>query len=133
VASHTPELLLTTGQAAELIGRSPYAIRNALRSGALQSAERTDQGQHRLRPTDVLAWDRSHPAKAMPLRRPWEQTAIALNTLGGEASAEELAVYLHLHTGNVRKHLLVLEADGRAERHADGQWGLIVRSRVGAA
>jgi hypothetical protein len=128
----TPELLLTTAQAAELIGRSPGAVRWAIKSGELPSAARTPTGQHRVRPTDVLLWAKRHPARLTQLRNTWEQTAVALATLG-QASADELGAYLGLHPGNARKHLLILAAQGRAQRLPDGQWVPVTESHVGAA
>jgi hypothetical protein len=129
----TVELLLTTNQAADLAGRSAYAVRSAIKFGRLRTAGKTEDGHHRLRPTDVLAWHRAHPPKAMPFRQPWEQTAVAITTLGGSATAEELAAYLGKHAGNVRKHLTILAAQGRAERCTDGQWVLTQTAHVGAA
>jgi excisionase family DNA binding protein len=38
------------------------------------------------------------------------------------ASAAELAPLLHLHEGNVRKHLRLLEAVGVVARRPDGEW-----------
>jgi hypothetical protein len=50
-------------------------------------------------------WDRTHPRQIMPTRRPGEQTALAVAELE-IATADELAAYVGLHGGNVRKHLL---------------------------
>ncbi len=41
-----------------------------------------------------------------------------------EATAEELAVGIRLHPGNVRKHLVILESAGFAEREDSGFWRL---------
>jgi hypothetical protein len=129
----TTELLITTNQAADLAGRSAFAVRSAIKTGRLRTAGKTEDGHHRLRPTDVLAWDRAHPPRAMPFKHPWEQTADAITTLGGSATAEELGAYLDKHPGNVRKHLTILAAQDRARRRDDGQWVLTAEAHVGAA
>ena len=41
-----------------------------------------------------------------------------------EGTADELAVGVGLHPGNVRKHLVILEAAGIAEREDSGFWRL---------
>lgn len=113
--------LLTTTEAAELVGRTQAVVRTAICQGKLPAAGRTRLGHHLLRREDVLEWVRRHPTyRPHPANR-WDKTASALAELG-PATVEELGAYLSLHPGNVRKHLLILSAQGRAERRPDGQW-----------
>ncbi len=46
-----------------------------------------------------------------------------------EATAEELAVGVALHPGNVRKHLVILATAGIAERDDEGLWRLTAAGR----
>ncbi len=46
-----------------------------------------------------------------------------------EATADELAVGVGLHPGNVRKHLVILEAAGAAERDDSALWRLTEAGR----
>jgi len=46
-----------------------------------------------------------------------------------EATADELAVGIDLHPGNVRKHLVILEAAGVADRDDEGFWRLTQAGR----
>ncbi len=46
-----------------------------------------------------------------------------------EGTADELAVGIGLHPGNVRKHLVILEAAGVAERDDSGFWRLTEAGR----
>jgi DNA-binding transcriptional ArsR family regulator len=45
------------------------------------------------------------------------------------ATADELAVGISLHPGNVRKHLVILAAAGVAERDHEGLWRLTAAGR----
>jgi DNA-binding transcriptional ArsR family regulator len=126
------EELITTAQAGRLVGRTEGAIRAAIRFGQLTPAARTDQGHHRLRAEDVRAWDASHRRLDRPSARTWERTAQALAELEA-ATADEIGAYLSLNPGNVRKHLLILESQGRVQRHKDGQWTLTGQAQPGAA
>lgn len=117
------ERLLTTTEAAELVGRTQAVVRTAICQGKLPAAGRTRLGHHLLRYEDVLDWVQRYPTyRPHPANR-WNNTAAALSELG-PATVEELGAYLSLHPGNVRKHLLILAAQGRAQREADGQWVL---------
>ncbi len=125
------EELVSTREAARLIGRSPGAVRRAVGNGTLPSAGRTELGALLLRVSDVRAWHATHKQCRRGSPQPWNATADALNALGG-ATAEEVAGYLGIHVGNARKHLVILQAQGRAERASDGQWTTSSRT-VGAA
>jgi len=46
-----------------------------------------------------------------------------------EATADELAIGVGLHPGNVRKHLVILEAAGVAERDDQAYWRLTEEGR----
>ena len=114
-----------------LTGRSPTTLRWAVSAGTLSAAGRAELGGLLLRTSDVLEWHKSHRQYTRVRSKPWNTTADGLAVLGG-ATAEELAAYLDIHPGNARKHLLILQAQGRAERGADGQWSLLP-STAGAA
>lgn len=43
------------------------------------------------------------------------------------ASASELAPFLKVHEGNIRKHLRLMERAGVVRREADGQWFLTAK------
>lgn len=124
--------LLTTTEAAELVGRTQAVIRTAICQGKLPAAGRTPLGHHLLRQSDVLDWVRRHPTYRPHPGNRWNNTAAALGELG-PATVEELGAFLSLHPGNVRKHLLILAAQGRAERRPDGQWVLTDQSDTSGA
>jgi DNA-directed RNA polymerase specialized sigma24 family protein len=132
VVAHLVDEVITTTEAAKLTGRTVGAVRQAARRGVLPSVGKNPDGFHQLRRSDVLVWDRTHRRQTMPTRRPWERTAQAVAELE-VATTDELAAYVGLHVGNVRKHLLILRAQGRAERRDDGQWVLTADAHAGAA
>lgn len=95
-------------------------------------AATTSHGHYRLDRDAVLAWAAANPFKAPNPRHAWVATAKALETLG-PATADEIAAYRGIHPGNIRKHLLILAAQGAVERGADGQWSLTALQAAGAA
>lgn len=111
--------LLTSRQAAELVGRSPDAVKGAVRSGALR-ASRLD-GFWRFTPKDVVAWDATAPRNPNVRKRAHERSAELLAEYGS-VSPYELSKLQGVHVGNARKYLAVLAAEGRAHRHDDGEW-----------
>jgi len=123
--------VITTTEASRLTGRSPSAIRNAVSQRELASVGHTELGRLLLRTSDVLEWHKSRRRCQRAPSKPWNLTADGLGVLGA-ATSEELAAYVGIHPGNARKHLLILQAQGRAERGADGQWSLLP-STAGAA
>lgn len=118
------EELLSTTEAAALTGRNMSVIRHAIWAGRLPAAGRTSLGRPLVRRDDLLAWDKRALRKPQKKgKEPWLKTAKALGVLGS-ATAGELAGYLSIHPGNVRKHLLILEAQEQVQRGKDGQWSL---------
>jgi excisionase family DNA binding protein len=112
--------LLTTRQAAELVGRSLDSVKRALNFGTL-TGRRVD-GFWRVRREDVLAWDATacrHPSRTS--KRAYDRAAEVLGEYGS-VTADELAQLLMVHVGNARKHLAILGNQGRAHRHDDGEW-----------
>lgn len=115
------EDLITTTEAAQLINRSPNAVRTLVQHGRLRYVGLNEQRRPLLSKASVLAWYATHPAKPGKTRRPWLDTLGALRGLG-PATSDELAAYLGLHPGNVRKHLRILAETRDAIRLSDGQW-----------
>lgn len=127
------ETLLNTTEAAALTGRSMAAVRNAIMRGLLPVVDRTSLGRPLVRQSDVMVWDKRSIRPRRKDTKPWLRVADALGVLGF-ASAEELATCLGIHPGNVRKYLLILEAQQQAKRGNDGQWSLTLpSSATGAA
>jgi len=115
------------------VGCGDWVLRHAIQTGALR-ARRSETGIFLVRVEDLHKWRATHPSRPrFGGRRPtWHDTGEALATLG-KATPGEIADYRgDIHPGNVRKHLLILEARGRAVRHPDGEWS-IVSSSAGAA
>lgn len=113
--------LITTTEAGQLTDRSPNAIRTLVHEGELRYVAFNKQRRPLLSKTSVLEWYVTHPAKPGKARQPWLNTLDALRCLG-PASADELAAYLGLHPGNVRKHLRILAETRDVTRLSDGQW-----------
>ena len=128
------EKLLNTTEAAAITARHMGTTRTAILQGQLPVADRTSLGRPLIRRSDLLAWDkRALRRRRQKEKKPWLKAAKALGVLGS-ATAEELAGYLSIHPGNVRKHLLILEAQGQVQRGKDGQWSLTrPTSATGAA
>jgi hypothetical protein len=112
-------ILLTSRQAAELVGRSPDAVKAAARERSLRG-QRVD-GFWRFTAEDVVAWDASAPRKPRATKRAHERSA-ALLAEYGSVTPYELATLQGIHPGNARKYLAVLAIEGRAHRHDDGEW-----------
>jgi broad specificity phosphatase PhoE len=118
-ATDTSELL-TTRQAAELVGRSLDSVKRALNFGTLNG--RREDGFWRIRPEDVLAWDaRACRQPSRTSKRAYDRAAEVLGEYGS-VTPDELAQLLMIHAGNARKHLAILGNQRRAHRHDDGEW-----------
>ena len=104
----------------------------AILTRGMPVAATTRHGHHRLDRDTVLAWAAEHPFKAPNPRHAWLGTAQALEDLG-PATADEIAAYRDIHAGNIRKHLLILAAQGAVERGPDGQWSLTAEQTAGVA
>lgn len=115
------EEILTTTEAAKLVGVSPGSIRVALHHGRLAGSK--CDGVWLVSRRDVQAWHARvrHVRRAAPPS--WEKTA-SLIAEYGSASAEELAGLAKIHIGNVRKHLAILANRGKIQQRPDGQWVL---------
>ena len=112
--------LLTTRQAAELVGRSLDSVKRALNFGTLIG--RREDGFWRVRREDVLAWDaRACRQPSRTSKRAYDRAAETLDEYGS-VTPDELAQLLMIHVGNARKHLAILSNQGRAHRHDDGVW-----------
>jgi hypothetical protein len=111
--------LLTTRQAAELVGRTPETVKNAVRTGYLPG--RQIDGFWRLKAADVLAWDARAPRYRNVKKRAHERSAELLAEYGS-LTPYELSTFQGVHVGNARKYLCLLAVEGRAHRHGDGEW-----------
>lgn len=111
--------LLTSRQAAELVGRSPDAVKAAAREQSLRG--RHIDGFWRFTPEDVVAWDATATRKPRATRRAHERSAELLAEYGS-VTPYELATFQGIHVGNARKYLALLAIEGRAHRHDDGEW-----------
>lgn len=120
------EQLLSTTQAAQLVGRAPSSIRDACISGALH-ASKDARAAWWVREEDLLAWDSRARRRHLKPRLPQPRTDEVVMLLAdwGAGTPEEVAAALGVHVGNARKYLAVLAGQGRARRLEDGQWGLI--------
>ena len=101
------EELLTTTEAAQLTGRSVDAVRAAIYANLLPRFTRNEFGRPLVRRQDLLEWASRRPPTTRDPHDCYERTWEALAEIG-PASADELATYLGLHAGNVRKHLVVI-------------------------
>jgi hypothetical protein len=110
--------MLTTRQAAELVGRSPAAVKHVLNRGLIPG-EHVD-GFWRVRREDVVAWD-SRTRRRNAKKRAYERSAELLAEYGS-LTADELSKFQGVHVGNARKYLCLLAVEGRAHRHDDGEW-----------
>ena len=116
---------------AERLGVHRATVNDMVRSGRLPAHR---SGAHwMVWPSDLEAFAATYvrPSNA-PSRRPaalpetWPEIQKLLMEFES-ASAGELAPFLLLHEGNVRKHLRLLEVAGVVRRGADGQWRLVAR------
>jgi Helix-turn-helix domain len=112
--------LLTTRQAAELVGRQPDSVKRALNHGLIPG--RRIDGFWRVRREDVLAWDARASRYSYPNRKRGYDRAAEMLAEYGSVTPAELAELLMVHVGNARKHLAILGNQGRAHRHDDGEW-----------
>ncbi len=111
--------LLTTRQAAELVGRSPDTVKWSLISGGLPGVH--VDGFWRVRREDVLAWDARTERRARRKTRAHDRAAEVLAEYGS-VTPYELSKFQGIHVGNARKYLALLAIEGRAHRHDDGEW-----------
>jgi excisionase family DNA binding protein len=111
--------LLTTRQAAELVGRSPDTVKRSLRLGGLPGVH--VDGFWRVRREDVLAWDARAQRRTSHRKRAHDRAAEVLAEYGS-VTPYELATFQGIHVGNARKYLALLAIEGRAHRHDDGEW-----------
>jgi len=112
--------LLTTRQAAELVGRQPDSVKRALNHGVIPG--RRIDGFWHVRREDVLAWDaRACRQPSRTSKRAYDRAAELLGEYGS-VTPDELAQLLMIHVGNARKHLAILGNQARAHRHDDGEW-----------
>jgi hypothetical protein len=117
LTADAPELL-TTRQAAELVGRSPAAVKQVLNKGTIPGKH--VDGFWRVHRDDVLAWDARTRRKNVK-KRAYERSAELLAEYES-LTADELSKFQGVHVGNARKYLCLLAVEGRAHRHDDGEW-----------
>lgn len=129
-SADTEVQLLTTTQAAQLVGVTQGAVRIAILQGRLMGAKAG--GVWYVERQELLDWRQRTPPVTPRTRQPWERVASVLVEYG-TATADELAQLCELHPGNVRKHLAILSKQGRVHRLPDGQWTLTASERQGAA
>ena len=124
--------MLTTTQAAKLVGRRDNTLRVAIYAGTLP-AERQQDHTWLLRAGDVRAWSASAPRYRFKPKLPVPRTDEVASLLEeyGSVTSEEVAKFLQVHPGNARKYLALLGLEGRAERRPDGQWALCGRQDGG--
>jgi excisionase family DNA binding protein len=120
--------VLTTPQAAALVGRHESSLKHALADGKLPGV-RTFAGWQ-IRREDVMAWDQQARRYRRGRAATWNHAADML-AAHGPATAAEIADLLGIHAGNARKHLAILAKKGRARRGPDGQWALTNPNEVG--
>jgi hypothetical protein len=113
--------LLSTPQAATLVGRHESSLKHALADGKLAGV-RTFAGW-RIRREDVIAWDRHARRFPRGSAATWNHAADVLASQG-PLTATEVAVNLGIHVGNARKHLAILAKHDRARRDPEGRWHL---------
>jgi hypothetical protein len=122
------DAMLTTTQAAKLVGRRDNTLRVAIYAGTLR-AERQQDHTWLLRAGDVRAWSAGARRYRFQPKFPVPRTDEVASLLEeyGSATSEEIAKFLQVHPGNARKYLALLGLEGRAERRPDGQWVLCER------
>ncbi len=128
----TDELVDTT-TASRLVGRSVDAIRGAIRGGQLECVTRDSRARPLVSREELLAWASRRPPRTQPAFADGAARTIRALEAIGPATAEELGIFLDIHTGNVRKHLALLARQGDARRRSDGQWSLTALQAAGAA
>lgn len=117
-------VLLGLDEAAERLGFSRNKTRRLVVEGSLPAIRLVDRWY--FRPEHLEAFAKSYvpprPGRK-PGRNQQNRAAIAARLEEWrEATADELAVGTGLHVGTVRKHLLMLEKAGLAERDDDALW-----------
>lgn len=124
-----PGQLLGLDQAAKQLGICVKSARQLVADDSLPAIRLADRWY--VHADDVTEFARTWepPRRARPAPRPRPENpnriAIVLALADWErATAEELAIAVQIHAGNVRKNLALLEAAGLAERGGDGQWSL---------
>ncbi len=117
-------------QAAEKLGVTRFRVGELVRAGVIPATLMS--GRWFVHEDALVRFAESfHPPATVAVRpRPasrGERTRTAMARLLAdwqEATADELAVPLELHPGNVRKHLVIMEAAGLASRDVKGAWRL---------
>jgi predicted ArsR family transcriptional regulator len=115
---------ITTADAGRLTGRPAQVFRAAIGKAQIPAVKDGD-GFWRMPRDEALAWDARTPRRPRPGHqvRGYQQVATLLEEFG-TLNVDELSALLGVHAGNVRKHLAILDRQGRARRRVDGQWEL---------
>jgi excisionase family DNA binding protein len=115
-------------EAASVLGVHRATVNEMVLHGRLEAIR--DGAQWRIRRADLEGFAANYvrPPNAPPRRgEALPQTStdlVRLLTDFHSASASELAPFLDVHEGNVRKHLRLMERAGLVRREPDGQWFL---------
>lgn len=123
-----PDRLLGLSQVAKQLGMSFERVRRLAESNTLPAIRLADRWL--VHADDVAEFAKTWvpPKPVRQVRpRPENPNRVAIVTVLADwqrATAEELAVAVQLHAGNVRKNLVLLQAAGFAVRAEDGQWSL---------
>lgn len=122
--------LLSLPEVARRLGVSRAVVKGIVLGGSLPAVRTVDRWYVRREDLTAFADRFEAPKKRTKASRPPrrnEETRAAIAALIGEwqeATANELAVAVGIHPGNVRKHLVMLEAAGVAKRDDEGLWRL---------
>lgn len=117
---------LTTGEAADLLGISAGRVRVFISEGRLPAHRCGPAWRVRRRDveefsrTGVLFKDGRGPRPSEAPSATWETLEVLAEL--GVASANELALAVNRHPGNVRKYLIILRHRGFAEGLANGDY-----------
>lgn len=125
--------LLGLPQAAEKLGITRFRAGELVRAGVIPATRMSGRWfisedelvtfAETFQPPVVVS--RPRPSRTQRTRSEGTRSAIArLLRDWHDATAEELAVSIDLHPGNVRKHLALMELAGHTSRDAKGTWSL---------
>lgn len=105
-----------------MTGRSVDAIRRAILGGSLPKSGTTNTGRPLVRVADLERWHTHVPQRRG--RSAGDRIARTGELLAqlGPLTASELALAAGIHPGNVRKHLRILEHQGKARSLPNGEW-----------
>jgi DNA-binding MarR family transcriptional regulator len=118
--------LLGLNDAARQLGVERATLTRLVRNGSLPGLRLADRWYVEAR--DLADFASSY--KPRRRTRAAEKTSAAQAKIAAtladwqEATANELAVAVELHPGNVRKHLLLLQQAGKVQRDEEGLWSL---------